>query len=82
MRSVKGVDQATIRSRVTHPDVVEVGEQHREPHDEVPAVDGSRRDETAVDGPGQDDDARRDVARMDDPVIGEQRRVEPGRRGQ
>ena len=54
---------------------MDVGDQDRESRDELPAVDGPRGQETAVDDVGELERAGGDVTGVDDPVIGEERRM-------
>ena len=76
------VDTASFRRRIVHPRVVNVGEQDCEPRHELAAVGGSCRQEPAIGDTTEPEDAGRDVTRVHDPVIGEERRVPVWRRCQ
>ena len=77
--AVQRVDAAAGRRRVVHPDVVHVGDQHREPDHEVAPVGRPAGQQDALDRRREIDDPRRDVAHVDDPVVGEQRGMPVGR---
>ena len=79
---VERVEPAAFRRGVAHPDVVDVGLQDRQARYEFPAVVGPRRQERAVGQGRKFEGSDSDVARVDDPVIGEEGRVQIGPGGQ
>ena len=78
MGAVQRMDTAACGRRVIHPDVVHVGDDHREPDHELAAVGRPPGQQDAVDRRCEIDDPRRDVAHVDDSVIGEQRGMSVG----
>ena len=78
MGAVQRMDTAPCRRRVVHPDVVHVGDDHREPHHELATLFRPPGQQDALDRLREIDDARRDVAHVDDSVIGEQRGMSVG----
>ena len=79
LRRIDRVGPTALARRIVHPHVVDVGDQDRESRDELPAVDGPRGEETAVDDVGELERAGGDVTGVDDPVIAEERRMRVGR---
>src|SRR5918994_6010838 len=75
VRSVESMDPAARRCRIVHAHVVQIAEQDSEAHDELPAVAGARRQEPAAGEAVESDDAGRYITRMNDPVVGEERRM-------
>ena len=72
------MDPAAGGRRVVHADVVHVREQDRERDHELAAVARPHGQQDALDRGREIDDAGRDVAHMDDPVVGEQRGMSVG----
>ena len=77
---MRSVDPPPLRCRIVHAGVVDVSNQNREPDDEVLPIGRPRRKKSAAGGARELHDARGDVAHVDDPVIGEERRVQAERR--
>jgi hypothetical protein len=80
-RDVRGVDRmdaTTGGRRVAHPHIVEIGDQSGECRDELPAIRRPRGQQQPVDGAGELERTGRDIARVDRPVVAEQRVMRVG----
>ena len=74
------VHPTAFRRRIVHAGVVDVGEQDSEREHELLPVVGAQRQQATCNRVGEVDDPGRDVARVDDPVIRVERRVQAGLR--